>query len=436
MRFNRLFTAVVILLAVLILGACQPIVVPTPVPPTEDNKALVRRFYDEVWNQGNLAVADELAAADFVNHNPVPGTTPDLEGFKQLVTQARAGSVDLDTTVEDMVAEGDKVTVRVTQRGTDVASGKQFTLTWIDILRVEDGKAVERWGEADLLGFFTQVDIIPPLEEIGALQAENRMLKEIAGPPPASLDKLYPPEAPAPLYALAMLEMEGAAVGAISDLMQGDMENAVANWEQFKQKYVETSQMVPEWTDKFPTDFLDAGGEALKAGDVEGFFAALEPLGPVCGGCHVANMANVQYRYAWPDFGEIQVSIPGAEEPASWGDLMQGVGTPMVGIGNDLAQGQLDNARQNYQAFKAGFGVMTEACDECHDTPREYFVDARVQADIDALGEALQAESPDAEAIGGLIGKIGEESCGKCHMVHEPAALARDRWEMAQPSGE
>ncbi|MFQ5859851.1 MAG: ester cyclase, partial [Anaerolineae bacterium] len=167
MRFNRLVTAVVILLVTLILGACQPATptpAPTPVPVTEENKAVVRRLYDELWNQGNLAIVDELVAADFVDHNPDPGQPPGPEGWKQSATVSRAGFPDLQVTIEDMVAEGDRVTLRLKGSGTHTGefagippTGNQFSAGWVDVVRVEDGKIAERWGQFDALGFLTQL---------------------------------------------------------------------------------------------------------------------------------------------------------------------------------------------------------------------------------------------------------------------------------------
>src|SRR2546425_11612355 len=84
---------------------------------TEENKALVRRGIEEVWNQKKVAIVDELAATDYVSHNPTM-TTHGLEQYKQLVTMYFSAFPDLHITVEDMIAEGDKVVCRWTARGT------------------------------------------------------------------------------------------------------------------------------------------------------------------------------------------------------------------------------------------------------------------------------------------------------------------------------
>ena len=100
------------------------------------------------------------------------------------------------------------------------------------------------------------------------------------------------------------------------------------------------------------------------------------------------------------------------------------------GVGIDLQQGQLERARKNFQAFSARFKALpTNACPNCHTTPRTYFVDESIQAMVDQVGKALEATPPDAQAIEQLNGAIGNESCMKCHLVHFPAANTKARWE-------
>jgi steroid delta-isomerase-like uncharacterized protein len=134
----------------------------------EENKAIARRIGEEAWDQGNVAVLDELLAADFVYHNPGPGLTPDREGYKQQVSMNRAAFSDFRFTTEDMIAEGDKVVIRWTWRGTHKGefmgippTGKQVTVTGICIHRIEGGKNVEERHEIDLLGLMQQLGVVP-----------------------------------------------------------------------------------------------------------------------------------------------------------------------------------------------------------------------------------------------------------------------------------
>ncbi len=134
----------------------------------EENKAIARRWSEEVWGKGSLAAVDELFATDFVFNYPVPGVKPDREGYKQTVTEMFAPFADTECPVEDMVAEGDKVAIRWTWRGTHqgefmgvAPTGKRVTITGISILRIAGGKIVEEWGEMDNLGMMQQLGLFP-----------------------------------------------------------------------------------------------------------------------------------------------------------------------------------------------------------------------------------------------------------------------------------
>lgn len=135
---------------------------------TDQNKTIVRRFYEEVFNRGNLALLGELVATDYIEHYPFSGQAPGSEGLKGVVTMFRAAFPEIRITVEDTVAEGNKVAVRRTMRGTQkgelmgiAPTGKEATWTAIDIFTVAGGKVQERWAVADALGMMQQLGVIP-----------------------------------------------------------------------------------------------------------------------------------------------------------------------------------------------------------------------------------------------------------------------------------
>lgn len=136
-----------------------------------ENKNVARRIFEEGFGQGRVNIADEIIAPNFVDHSGPPGfPASGPESFRQLVTAIRAAFPDLRATIEDQIAEGDKVVVRGTMRGTHrgdlfgiPATGKSFEITAIDILRIVDGKVVEHWGNEDDLGMMQQLGVIPRL---------------------------------------------------------------------------------------------------------------------------------------------------------------------------------------------------------------------------------------------------------------------------------
>jgi len=140
---------------------------------TEENKAMVRRIFEEAINKGNLSVVDEVMASNYVYHFPgqdVKGP----EGFKQFIYMMRTAFPDLHITIDDMIAEGDRVATRETLRGTHkgdfmgiAATGKQVTFTGMVFVHFVGGKEVEAWGSMDQLGMMQQLGVVPPMGQSG-----------------------------------------------------------------------------------------------------------------------------------------------------------------------------------------------------------------------------------------------------------------------------
>jgi predicted ester cyclase len=135
---------------------------------TEDNKAIVRRFFAE-YDRGNLDGAEEILATDFVNHQ-ADNTVQNREEFKQLGSVFLKAFPNLQETIEDQVAEGDKVATRLIFSGIQSGelmgippTGKRVTFTSLTIDRLVDGKIAERWHLFDTLGMMQQLGVIPPM---------------------------------------------------------------------------------------------------------------------------------------------------------------------------------------------------------------------------------------------------------------------------------
>jgi steroid delta-isomerase-like uncharacterized protein len=133
-----------------------------------ENRALVRRFIEEIFNQGNLEVAEEILAPDYIHHDPTTNQFGSgIEGFKQMISLYRQ-AFDLQIVLEDHVAAEDKVVDRWTGHGTHqgefmgmAPTGRKITATGISIHRIADGKIAETWNNYDALGIFQQLGIIP-----------------------------------------------------------------------------------------------------------------------------------------------------------------------------------------------------------------------------------------------------------------------------------
>jgi len=136
---------------------------------TEDNKATTRRFFGEVFNAGNLAVIDEIKSSTYVFHDPgFPDPIRGPEGFKRYLMMFRTAFPNLHSTLEDLIAEGEQVTVRFTFTGTQQGglmgippTGKPVRVTAILIARLVNGKFVEGWINYDGLGMLQQLGVVP-----------------------------------------------------------------------------------------------------------------------------------------------------------------------------------------------------------------------------------------------------------------------------------
>jgi len=128
-----------------------------PVLPAEANKALMRRLFEEGFHSGKLAVVDEIFHPNFVDRS-TPEQPPGTEGVKDYISMVRTGFPDISITIEDLVAEEERVVVRTTWRGTHLGeyegiapTGKQVTRSMIQIFHVKDGKLLEEWSEGESL---------------------------------------------------------------------------------------------------------------------------------------------------------------------------------------------------------------------------------------------------------------------------------------------
>ncbi|MBI4788257.1 MAG: ester cyclase [Chloroflexi bacterium] len=158
---------------------------------TEQNKATLRRFYEEVFNQGKYSVLDEICVPNYVSHSPgnPPGIPNNRDGLRQIIMMYRNAVPDIHFTIEDIMAEGDKVVCRWSSTGTHKgellgipATNKRATVTGTDITRCENGKLAEGWGVFDQLGLLQQLGVIPMGEQAAKQAAEMKAQATKRGP--------------------------------------------------------------------------------------------------------------------------------------------------------------------------------------------------------------------------------------------------------------
>jgi steroid delta-isomerase-like uncharacterized protein len=141
---------------------------------SEQYKALVRLSLEDDISKGNVAIAEQIIAPDFVDHINPPGMQHGLEGHKAIVALFRAAFPDQWWHIEDLIAEGDRVVARTTMTGTHQgeffgipATGRAVSVSGVHIIRIADGKIAEHWGTNDDLGLLRQLGVIPEPSAVG-----------------------------------------------------------------------------------------------------------------------------------------------------------------------------------------------------------------------------------------------------------------------------
>jgi steroid delta-isomerase-like uncharacterized protein len=135
-----------------------------------ENKALVRRFVEEVQSQHKLAVVDEIMDPNMIDHAAQPSSLNSVEAFKQFFGGVLAALPDLKAVIHAQVAEGDKVVTHKTFHGTHKGefmgippTGKKVAIELIDIFRIAEGKFAEHWAVSDMMSLMQQLGVIPPM---------------------------------------------------------------------------------------------------------------------------------------------------------------------------------------------------------------------------------------------------------------------------------
>ena len=136
----------------------------------DQRKDLVRRFYDEVMNEGDLDRISELCTEDMVDYEAPPGTPEGIEGVKMFIGMFRTGFPDIHVELVSAVEEGDMVAARCRVTGTHEGefmgvppSHNKIDIEWIDMIRLEGDKCAEHWGVSDNLGLMQQIGAVPQM---------------------------------------------------------------------------------------------------------------------------------------------------------------------------------------------------------------------------------------------------------------------------------
>lgn len=261
---------------------------------------------------------------------------------------------------------------------------------------------------------------------IDVFEQVYRLFMRLSLPP--ALDRIYNgsvPETPSSSYIPEMFKLADPFIGITTDVQQGDMKNATANFNQFKAQYQKVSKMVPQWQGYWDINLVNQLGNDLNNNKVQAVFQDVGKIGQGCAKCHANEMPQVWAKYYWRDFDTVNVSTP--EGNLSWTDAMtKYLDGAYSGIGSNIREGKQQDALNSSILFKSMMLNFKQACNDCHKTPRYYFVSDDVMANVTQMGNDIQAgKLADAEIIRQQLG----DACFRCHVLHMPAQDMKDKME-------
>lgn len=253
----------------------------------------------------------------------------------------------------------------------------------------------------------------------------------VVKPPPASLDKFYPPQSKEPKWVQQMHKLSGSFGGVFVNMREGDWENAEKLAGQFVEAYKETSEMVPEWEEYFDLDAAKNFAETVKTRDGEKIGKAAGPVGKTCGKCHGDHEVSVWAKYHWPSFHEVKVIDPMDDKEVGFDKYMGSLSGAFKGVTVNFKEGQNDRAHKAARAFKTKYTELKSTCSKCHTTGdvQRFYVGEPVMAALSGLVDELGKDKPDPGTVWKNVGIVGKEGCKHCHLVHRPASFIKERWE-------
>jgi cytochrome c5 len=223
-------------------------------------------------------------------------------------------------------------------------------------------------------------------------------------------------------YTHAMLELGMRTGAATTAALRNDPERTKVALKSLREQVLKVSAMVPSWKPYFRTAVLDELEAAVAAkADLGTRRKLVSRFENTCTSCHARYMFQVQAQYRWGSFAGAVVQAEGEE--VSFHQLMLDLASNLGAVRGDVEAGQFTEARAAYQRLMERFSMMEQLCANCHDQPRQYFIDSSVKARLYKVGGLLRRGEKQVSEYTPLFNDVNELSCLPCHQVHMPAAF-------------
>lgn len=240
--------------------------------------------------------------------------------------------------------------------------------------------------------------------------------------PVAELDPHFQGGREGHAYTLAMLELGMRMGGATTAALRDDRERALAALKSFREHHAAVAKLVPSWREQFRGSAItDLEAAVTARADLATRRKIVSRIEQSCTSCHARYMFPVQARYRWGNFAS--ASVPGDQGSLSFHQLMLDLANSLGAVRGDVDAGQLAEAQVAYKTLTERFNTMEQLCANCHDQPRQYFIDQTVKGRILKMGGMLRRGEKRAAEYAPIFKDINEMSCLPCHQVHMPAAF-------------
>jgi hypothetical protein len=240
--------------------------------------------------------------------------------------------------------------------------------------------------------------------------------------PVAELDPYFKGGREGHAYTLAMLELGMRSGAATTASLRNDPERARAALKSLREQMNKVGAMVPSWKSYFRTNVIDELEAAVTGNaDLATRRKIVGRLEGSCTSCHARYMFPVQARYRWGSFADAVVAGDGGA--LTFHQVMLDLASQLGAVRGDVEAGLLPEARTAYQRLMERFSMMEQLCANCHDQPRQYFIDSSVKARLFKIGGLLRRGETRVGEYTPLFNDVNESSCLPCHQVHMPAAF-------------
>jgi cytochrome c556 len=245
-----------------------------------------------------------------------------------------------------------------------------------------------------------------------------------SGIPVSELDPHFKGGREGHAYTLAMLELGMRTGAATTAVMRNDPERARAALKSLRDQMNKVGGMVPSWKSWFRTGVIDELEAAVASrADAATRRKLVAKLEGSCTSCHATYMFQVQARYRWGNFADAVITAETGT--LTFHQVMLDLASDLGAVRADVEAGQFTDASAAYKRFMERFGMMEQLCANCHDQPRQYFIDSTVKARLFKIGGLLRKGDTSVADYKPLFDDVNEMSCLPCHQVHMPAAFAQ-----------